>query len=209
MLGLAAVPAGYGVAGLIGGVIPAHPGWRQASDGVTIYVVSNGIHTDLLLPATAGPIDWRALVRPRDIADPRFANRRWLAFGWGDRDFYLNTPSWDRIDPARVLRAATGSGSTVLHVEYRTEPARAGDVYRIVLRPEEYRRLAGFVRATFAGGAARHGYGRHDAFYPARGGYSAIRTCNAWTGEALRHAGVRVGRWTPFPVSVTALLPAP
>ena len=41
-----------------------------------------------------------------------------------------------------------------------------------------------------------------DAFYDATGRYSAVRTCNEWVGEGLRRAGVRVGRWTPFPVTV-------
>ena len=50
--------------------------------------------------------------------------------------------------------------------------------------------------------SAYRGYAGYDAFYTARGHYSAIRTCNAWTGDALRYAGVRIGRWTPFPVTV-------
>jgi uncharacterized protein (TIGR02117 family) len=78
-----------------------------------------------------------------------------------------------------------------------------------VLRPEEYRRLTTFISASFAKfGEMRSGYARYDAFYPATGRYSAVRTCNAWTGEALRAAGVRIGRWTPFPSTVMRWLPA-
>lgn len=209
---LAVLLAGYAVAGRIGGLIPANPGWREARAGVRIYVIDNGIHTDLVVPVAAVGVDWRGLARAEDIADPRYAGHRWLSVGWGDRDFYVNTPSWSRVRPLTVLCAAIGSGASVLHVEHLPEPAAAAGVYPVMLTPAEYRRLAGFVRASFAapGGrvASQHGYGAHDAFYAARGRYSAVRTCNSWTGEALRHAGVRVGRWTPFPASVTSLLPA-
>ncbi len=71
------------------------------------------------------------------------------------------------------------------------------------MTPTQYRRLAAYIRASFRDGGARYrGYAGYDAFYEANGRYSAVRTCNAWTGDALRFAGVRVGWWTPFPVTV-------
>ncbi|HEX8448713.1 MAG TPA: DUF2459 domain-containing protein [Allosphingosinicella sp.] len=39
-------------------------------------------------------------------------------------------------------------------------------------------------------------------FYEAVGPYSAVYTCNSWTGAALRHAGVRTGLWTPLSQSI-------
>ena len=51
------------------------------------------------------------------------------------------------------------------------------------------------------------GYNSNDAFYEANGGYSAIMTCNEWTGRALRAAGVRMGLWTPIEQSVMWRLP--
>jgi hypothetical protein len=72
-----------------------------------------------------------------------------------------------------------------------------------MLSEAEYRRLAGFIAATIRpGGRSYPGYDAYDAFYDARGHYSAVATCNAWTGDALRFAGVRVGWWTPFPATV-------
>jgi uncharacterized protein (TIGR02117 family) len=192
----------YCAAALAGSLIPANPGWRQAGAGVRVYVAENGVHTDLILPVSAEGVEWKDLLRPEDLADPRRAGLSHLSFGWGDRDFYLNTPNWDRISPGRVLAALSGRGSTVLHVGHVPEPAGAPHIRTVILRPEEYRRLAAFVRATFAGGPAVRGYGPGDAFYPARGGYSALNTCNEWTGGALRSAGVRIGSWTPFPASV-------
>jgi hypothetical protein len=34
-------------------------------------------------------------------------------------------------------------------------------------------------------------------FYRAKGRFNILHTCNAWTGEVLRAAGIRFGLWTP------------
>lgn len=205
-IALAALLLGYGAAGLVGGAIPANPGWRAPASGVRIWLIDNGVHTDLVLPADALGIDWRRLARPEDLGDPRFARWRWVAIGWGDRRFYLETPEWKDVRPATVLAAAIGSDHTVLHIAYMPEPAPGAHARTVLLRPGEYRRLAAFVRARFGirQGRVRHwrGYDAFDAFYEARGRYDAIDTCNAWAGAALRAAGVRIGRWTPFATTV-------
>jgi uncharacterized protein (TIGR02117 family) len=205
--GLAAIAVllcGYGAAGMVGGAIPSNIGWTAPAQGVRILVESNGVHTDLVLPKVAAGVDWRDLLAGGDLADPRYAAFDHVAIGWGERTFYLETPTWADVKPLTVLRAALGSDRTVLHVEHIALPTPADDVRVVVLRPAEYRRLAAFVRASFAAQPAWHrtGYGRNDAFYAALGRYSAIMTCNAWTGAALRAAGVRIGAWTPFPVTV-------
>jgi uncharacterized protein (TIGR02117 family) len=194
----------YGAAGLLGGAIPVNAGWRPPASGVTVYVETNGVHTDLVVPVVAAGVDWRDLVRPGDIADPRYAAYDHLAIGWGEARFYLETPTWADVRPGTVLRAALGSDRTLVHVEHLPAPAIGPDVRPIVLRAAEYRRLAAFIRASFAQAprGARpeifRGYGDFDAFYSGSGRYDALMTCNAWTGAALRAAGVRVGAWTPF-----------
>lgn len=204
-IGIALVLLGgtYAAAGMVGGSIPANPGWVQASDGVRIYVEDNGIHTGIVMPVSAAGVDWRGAFPARDLGDPRYAGFDHIAVGWGERAFYIETPTWSDLNLATVARAAIGSTRTVLHVEHLPAPATGKTVREIVLTPAEYRRLAAFVRETLgAGGKVSNGYGPDDAFYDARGTYSAITTCNAWTGAALRRAGVRVGVWTPFPVTV-------
>ncbi|WP_210358154.1 MULTISPECIES: TIGR02117 family protein [Sphingomonas] len=196
----------YGAAGLVGGALPAHAAWRPPAQGIPIWVESNGIHVSLVLPKVAAGIDLRPLAPAGDIADPRYARYDHLAIGWGDEAFFLGTPTWADVRPGTILAAAAGSDRTLLHVEHVPGPVEMSR--RIVLRPTEYRRLIAFVQATLKpGGRILQSYDRNDAFYPARGHYSAIRTCNAWVGDALRHAGVRVGRWTPFPVTILGWFP--
>lgn len=195
--------AGYVLAGLIGGLIPVNAGGRPPERGVAIWIESNGVHTGIVVPKVAAGIDWRRLARPGHLADPRYAAYDHLSFGWGERAFYLGTPTWADVKPAIVLAAAWGSDRTLVHVDHVPMPADTPDVRRIVLTPAQYRRLAAFIAASIAPGAAhRHGYYGYDAFYDGTGRYNGLRTCNAWTGAALAHAGVRVGAWTPFPPTV-------
>lgn len=208
LLGVLSLVATYAAAGAIGGAIPVNGRWSAPERGVRIYVESNGVHTGIVVPVQAAGVDWSDLVRPSDLRDRRYAGYPYRSFGWGERTFYLETPTWADVRPGTVLAAAFGSERTLMHVDQVPAPRPGADVRTILLRPEEYRRLADFIRAGFAPGGARlAGYGANDAFYEARGRYSGLMTCNAWTGAALRHAGVRMGAWTPFPATVLWWLP--
>lgn len=198
---------GYAAAGLIGGAIPVNSGWRppgvHEAGGVRIFIESNGVHTGIVVPKVAAGIDWRPLLQPEHLRDPRYGGYDHAGFGWGEAKFYLETPTWWDVRPATVAAAMVGSDRTLVHVDHVPAPAAGGDVRSIVLRPAEYRRLAAYLRASFAERPGhRFGYGANDVFYTGRGRYSGLRTCNAWTGAALRQAGVRVGAWTPFPATV-------
>ena len=193
----------YVAAGLAGGLIPVNGSWSPPAEGVAIYIESNGIHTGLVLPKVAAGIDWRLRVPGADLRDSRYSGYDHVVFGWGERAFYLETPTWADVKARTILAAAIGSERTLMHVEHVPRPRTEEDVRAIVLRPAEYRALARFIAASFGPpAAALPGYGRSDAFYEAHGRYDAVRTCNAWTGRALAQAGVRVGAWTPFPPTV-------
>ncbi|MEO7787455.1 MAG: TIGR02117 family protein [Sphingomicrobium sp.] len=196
-----ALPALYLLAALAGSIIPVNRGWREPTKGETVYLVSNGIHTDLILPAEAQGLDWRPLLPRRDFVRPD-PIAQWIAFGMGERRVYLETPRWQDIRP-RTVWAALGGGERVMHVEWVADPSWHARAIR--LRPEEYRRLWAAVRAGFRlDGTGRPqridhpGYGADDAFYRGVGRASAINTCNVWASDMLRLAGVRTSLWSPF-----------
>ena len=198
-----AVGTSYALAGLIGGAIPSNRDWRAPPRGIRIFVESNGVHTGIIVPKVAAGVDWRGVARPEDLRDPRFAGYDHLAFGWGEKAFYLETPTWADLKLRTVVASAIGSDRTLMHVEHLPLPTAGDGARAIVLTPAQYRRLAAYIRASFRYQGARYpGYAGYDAFYDANGRYDAVRTCNAWAGDALRFAGVRVGWWTPFPAGV-------
>jgi uncharacterized protein (TIGR02117 family) len=207
--GLLAIPFFYFAAALLLGLVPANSAWRQAESGIAIFVRTNGVHTWILMPKTNVHMDWRPWIPGGHVRDPRWEGANYAAFGYGEREVYLNTPTWGDLSIAAAARAAFGSGEPLVHVEHVHEPAEDEITRRIVLRPDEYRRLVAFVRARFRlDGQGRtlpvlgRGYRDNDIFYAATGGYSAILTCNEWTGRALRAAGVRMGLWTPLEQSI-------
>jgi hypothetical protein len=179
----------YLAAAAILGHVPANRDWRQPDTGITIFVQTNGLHTGIVLPA--GP-------------------HRWRAYGWGEREFYLNTPRWQDIRPGRVIAALAGSDATLVHVDDLDDFVADENWRPLRIRPGEYQRLHAFIAATFADHpTVMPGYGPRDRFYTGRGRYSAFSTCNGWTGNALRHAGVRTGLWTPFESDVMRWVPKP
>jgi uncharacterized protein (TIGR02117 family) len=194
------------------GLLPVNRDFAPMPDGIPISIVSNGFHTDLIVPMTvAGPdwtVDWEAWCPPDAGAPTRF-----IAFGWGDRDFYLETRRLADLRPLTALRAVLFSTTTVVHVTAIADPAAFADRRMVTIAPASYRRLAAYLRATFrldaAGRPIRRpeaGYGLRDAFYEAVGTYSPWMTCNEWVAAGLRQAGIRTGFWAPFAFGITAHL---
>ena len=193
---------------------PASP--PPADDCVTIFVRSNEIHTDLVLPVACDDpaIDWRGRFPPqhfaRDVRQDRF-----VAVGWGNRAFYVETPTWADFNLSKAAAALFWPSDTVLHVEYLYDAAAGDDFHEVRLTREQYADLARFVESSIAtpagDGAAEPAttitYGTSDRFYVATGRYHLFNTCNQWTGRGLASAGVPVGIWTPLKPHVLCWLP--
>jgi len=206
---IAALPPLYLAAALFGGLIPANRDWQEPTHGITIFVETNGVHTWIVIPSVTAEMDWRGLVPAKDLGNPALAGN-YVAIGYGNREFYLNTPEWKDLTIRRAVGAALGGGPSLLHVYHHQNPQAGDNMRPIVLTNDQVRRLTSFIEKSFDRDASGRtivvpgrGYGPSDAFYEARGGYNLFYTCNEWTGSALRQAGVRVGIWTPFALSVT------
>ena len=197
-LALAALPLLFLVAALVGSLVPVNRRWSEPGQGVTIYLADNGLHADLVLPVRAAGLDWEdVLSRSDPAAAPPEA--QWIAFGAGERQVYLETPTWADLTLPTALRALT-RGERVMHVQWVADPTYSAREIRV--RPEEYRRLWASVRSELRDGKAQliphKGYGSSDAFYLGYGKASAIQTCNQWVADRLRIAGVKTSLWTPF-----------
>lgn len=211
---LAAVAAVYVGAAVVGGLLPRNPGWRPPDAGVELYVRTNGVHSELVLPARAAGIDWYVLLPPAHVRDPGSAGG-WVAVGWGQREFYLETRTWADLDVMTALRAILG-GEALIHVEHLSRP-RASEAQRpLCVRPHEYRRIAAFIAERLqrdAGGRPiplrGSGYAERDVFYEAEGRYHPFRTSNQWTADALAAGGVKVGVFTPFEQGLMWRFPVP
>lgn len=211
-LAIVALPVLYVLVALLLGVIPVNREFRPtdgASGGVTVYLRTNGVHTDLVVPAAA-PHDWRGEFPPESLIDAARLIEphvlQWIAFGWGDREFFLQTRTWRDLRLRTTAVALFGLGRGAMHVEYLAQPLRY-DVQRIDLHPQQYRALVAALRAGFLRGADgqpqridARGYFGTDAFYLGHGRFTPWLTCNEWIRRVLAGAGVRTAVWAPFDV---------
>jgi uncharacterized protein (TIGR02117 family) len=162
-----------------------------------------------MVPKVRPEMDWRPFVPGAHLKDPRWGAADHVALGYGNRTFYLETPTWGDLTMKNAFLAAFGSGRSLMHAEHDHAPSPNDHQRPIVLTREQYARLSAFMRASFQRGEdgrtmplIGRGYGQTDMFYEAVGPYNAVLTCNEWTGRALRYAGVRTGVWTPLSWSI-------
>lgn len=194
----------------VGSSIPRNADWREPARGVEIMVGTNGIHTELVLPLVTPEKDWRPVFPATDLAVPG-RDYTHVAVSWGEREVFLNTPTWWDLKPTTVLRVIGIGGDGLIHAAHYVRPAPADDMRPLRLTPAEYRSLAAAIeRVLPQGERVRHdGYGPQDAFYDAPGNYTVRNTCNQWTSNMLAAAGVRIGWWTPFAGGVMKWVPSP
>jgi uncharacterized protein (TIGR02117 family) len=190
-----------------------------------IYLEGNIQHVNLLLPVANDQVDWNQFLAPGPIGAETGVRYQYLKFGWGDRDFYRNTPSMAAFQLPKALHALLAPGNvTTVHVQgYPSLPIGAGAQREqaqdqgealkcVALTGPEYRRLAAFIQASFQQ-TAQHpiriqdGFTPSSGFYEGTGHYSILRTCNTWAAEGLDAAGVTTPLWTALAPAVWRQIP--
>lgn len=197
------IAATYVIAAIALGALAVNTSFAEPADGIPIYLRTNGVHAELILPTHTADINWSTEYPPshmRSLAEPT----EWIAFGWGDRGFFAHTPTWADLSPTTALLALSGVGPGAMHVEYIESP-RSYKAREVKVSREQYARLVAHIRASFERDAAGRpkraplpGYFADDAFYEASYGYKLWFTCNDWVRKALTEAGVRAPIWSPF-----------
>ncbi len=208
VLGLTAV---YLICALIG-LIPINNDFEPAAEGIEIFIISNPVHADLVLPLDTGGIDWRALFPGEHFArDTSFATH--VAIGWGDRGFFLETPRWSDLRFSTVVRALFWPSPSCLHVSM-IDARWLSQARSVRISESQYAVLADYIRSSFARDAAGNklpvpgaAYAGHDAFFEARGAYHVFNTCNCWVARGMGRAGLRAPWFAPFPKTVWLYLP--
>jgi uncharacterized protein (TIGR02117 family) len=198
------LPLLYAGATLVFGLLPVNRDFREADQGVDIYVRANAVHTDLLLPIRSSTRDWRGLLKV-----PGIGQAEYISVGWGDRAFYLETKTWADLHAGNAVRALFGIDSTVLHIEAEAKPRESTEVVRIRIAPEQLERLVTQIDASLMHDAqglpllivGAHYY-NNDSFFEAQGHYSMFVTCNEWVRTVLSGAGIRTAWWAPLAAAV-------
>ncbi len=167
----------------------------------TIYVSGGVMHTSLIVPVYNSTFDWRQHLDLSDLGQ-HSTSFQYLQFGWGDRTWYIETPTWSDANLLSGLRALVLQNPAALFVTGHPQvPRYPGETVKCVgLSETDYQALVEFIDHSFKGRLARKQRiplpaERWGAFYEATGRYSLLRTCNAWTADALHAANVTTPLW--------------
>ena len=87
------------------GLIPVNRDFAPTPDGVEIFVVSDGLHADLILPTTNEVADWRKHFRRDHFKSSYATTGSHVQIGWGEKNFYLHTPTWDDLKASTAAQA--------------------------------------------------------------------------------------------------------
>ena len=190
----------YGVLGVAFSFVPTFPEEVACVEGQVIYLTSNGIHAEMILPAELLNRKLRSQLSWGRGAD-------YFAFGWGDRGFYLDTPHWKDLRVSTALRALFLQSEAAMHV---TALQDLDSGWKILdMCPDQLAVINSFLLRSFRKDnhtrlleIENAGYGKNDRFYEARGNYTCMYNCNVWVTEALKKANVRTATWSPFDFGV-------
>jgi uncharacterized protein (TIGR02117 family) len=163
----------------------------------TIYYIYRDWHTSVMLDAAT----YRNLSKLPAIntsLDTEVAPAGYVRIGWGDGDYYTGKNT-SVVTATRALIASPYSAIQI--IGYTADPfARIPEETRVPLRITEQamRELVTYLDASFAQGDAGNllplqGYVENSGvFFEASQRYGLFNTCNTWSSNALRAAGLPI-----------------
>lgn len=183
---------------------------------IPIYVLSNGVHTDLILPIIVGDApdilwDWSTFI-PFEQFDPLpDPTVGYIGFGWGEQRLYRDVPEWSDLTVEITLNAMMWPSRSAMHVYLLpAAPPEHSHLVRLMVDETQYRALIDHIQSSFS--LTTNGeiinlnccwYPRfNDNFYESPHWYHFLQTCNVWTNNALKAANLPTGRWALFDTDI-------
>lgn len=193
----------YGLSAFVLSIIPVNKNTLDITKEYTIYIKSNGVHTDLVLPIKTDIKDWSEQIKYENIQS-KDSTHHYLAFGWGDKGFYLDTPEWSDLKFSTAFNAAFNLGTSAMHTTFYKKIHESESCVKIEISREQYQKIITFIEASFQYDTNGNTifidattYGKNDSFYEAQRTYNLFYTCNTWANQALKVSGLKAAFWTP------------
>lgn len=183
----------------------------KGTETVEIFIRTDGIHTDFLLPVRTKYHQWGNTFPYQDVKGTDTTWFSHISVGWGDQGFFLHTPTWADLTFSTAFDALFYRGKSALHICYQQKPQENFICKRLVIQASEYKQLITYVlkTANCSANQSAHvipesGYYDYDAFYEANGKYSLFSTCNSWINGGLKEADLPACWWTPLSFAIFA-----
>lgn len=182
-----------------------HSSAKRVSKQVAIYIKNNGFHTDFILPYKSEIKDWSLNFHWKET-QAKDSTCQFIQLGWGDRAFFLETPTWDKLTASTVVTALMGLNPSAIHTKLLNNVTQNQRCVQVLISEEQYKRLTAYIEGSIdkddqgnskpINSKAIAIYGTNDAFYEANGHLSFIKTCNTWINNGLSFAGMPSVLWT-------------
>ena len=193
---LLALPVGYLLVSLVLTSITIESQSDDLPKDHIVYLNTNGVHLDVVIPKIEISEELTKGLKMN-------SEDQYISFGWGDENFYLNTPTWGDLTISNACSALFLKSSTLMHITRYT--TFQSDWIAVELSISQLERLNTYLESSFRtdlSGAKiimpDAGYSTHDDFYKANGSYSCLKTCNSWVNTGFKESGLKACLWTPF-----------
>ena len=194
------IPVTYLFVAIILTYIPVNNDGAYSNKNKSIYLSSNGIHLDIIIPRNQ--IDPKLLKGLKSLESDRY-----FSFGWGEKNFYFNTPTWSDLTFINTFKALFINSSSLIHLtRYSTIE---DDWVEIKVDQGQLSKINQYIYHTFYFDSYNKkvllnnkGYSNNDDFYEALGSFSCFKTCNSWVNSGLKKSDIKACLWTPFDFGV-------
>lgn len=173
----------------------------------TVFLMKSGIHVDFLLPISNEFKDWQEEF-PISNTRSKDSTYKKIAIGWGSKDFYMNTPTWDDLTLKIFLISNFGLGSSAIQVKYYTDTLpKDSKITPLKLSNNQYKKLVKYIETSLKRSKTNNSslilpknpkvLTENNSFYDAKQTYSLLLTCNTWINNGLKASGQKACLWTP------------
>lgn len=197
------IPVVYLIISLILTLIPITNKEGYSEKNKSIYLISNGVHLNIII--RKNQLSSKLLDGLRYFKDDNY-----FSFGWGDKKFYLNTPTWGDLTFNNAFRALFLKSPTLIHLaRYSTINV---DWVEIKVSQNQLNKINQYIYKTFYFNPQNKkillnnkGYSFNDDFYEALGSYSCFKTSNSWVNTGLKKSDIKACLWTPYDFALLSM----
>ena len=186
----------YFLTALVLSILSTNPKNDHCEQKDGFFIASNGIHLDIIIP--------REYLSDQFVQELNLEKHvDYVSFGWGDKEFYLNTPTWQDLKLSTAIKATFMEGESAIHLtKYRHQ---SGAWYTVSVCEYQIDLIIRYINNSFRRNSKGElliienaGYTVFDEFYEAKGNYNLINTCNNWVNRGLKKAEIQTAVWSPF-----------
>jgi len=173
---------------------------------IIVYLMKSGVHSDFVLPVKNEYKDWHSTF-PLENTGFKDSSNTLISIGWGDKQFYMNTPQWSDLTFGTAVSVPFGIGPSAIHATYLHRAPADRPLIKLRLTQKQYIDLVNYIEKTLEHRKGKTIYLKatkpgvvsgNDAYYAAKGRYNLFKTCNTWVNNGLKACHQKACYWTAF-----------